>query len=189
MLGKIGKESIKRRIALFDIDTLELDIALGARKMLGNLLIDNVKQASAGAATFYVWVCTQVTWHKSSDNCSLFRMFCLMHFYDWFWTEKTEMKIILHKSEKLNGYWNIENVFHHIWIYFKNYDVFVKVQGIVDEMQSRYSDMIGLVAPRTHLMSGQGKTLQMVLDVNEYMALHDIWLPKKRLNLNMLFGF
>lgn len=56
MLGKIGKESIKRRIALFDIDTLELDIALGARKMLGNLLIDNVNQASAGAATFYVWV-------------------------------------------------------------------------------------------------------------------------------------
>ncbi|XP_052081913.1 uncharacterized protein LOC127719716 isoform X2 [Mytilus californianus] len=56
LLGKIGKESIKRRIALFDIDTLELDIALGARKMLGNLLIDNVKQASAGAATFYVWI-------------------------------------------------------------------------------------------------------------------------------------
>ena len=51
---------------------------------------------------------------------------------------------------------------------------FVKVQGIVGEMQSRYSDMIGLVAPRTHLMSGQGKPLQMVLDVNEYMALHDI---------------
>lgn len=56
LLGKIGKESIKRRIALFDIDTLELDIALGARKMLGNLLVDNVRQASIGAATFYVWV-------------------------------------------------------------------------------------------------------------------------------------
>ncbi|CAG2252752.1 LRP4 [Mytilus edulis] len=52
LLGKIGKESIKRRIALFDIDTLELDIALGARKMLGNLLIDNVNQASAGRQHF-----------------------------------------------------------------------------------------------------------------------------------------
>lgn len=63
---------------------------------------------------------------------------------------------------------------------FLNYDdFFVKVQGIVGEMQSRYSDMIGLVAPRTHLMSGQGKPLQMVLDVNEYMALHDIWLAKE----------
>jgi hypothetical protein len=56
ILGKIGKESIKRRISLFDIDELELDIALGARKLLGNLLIGNVNQASIGAATFYVWV-------------------------------------------------------------------------------------------------------------------------------------
>ena len=41
-------------------------------------------------------------------------------------------------------------------------------------MQSRYADMIGLVPPRTHLMGGEGNPLQMVLDVKEYMELHDI---------------
>lgn len=50
----------------------------------------------------------------------------------------------------------------------------MKVQDIVAEMQTRYADMIGIVPPRTHLMGGEGNPLQMVSDVNEYMALNHI---------------
>ena len=50
----------------------------------------------------------------------------------------------------------------------------MKVQGIVAEMQTRYADIIGMVPPRTHLMGGEGNPLQMVLDVNELMALNEI---------------
>ena len=52
--------------------------------------------------------------------------------------------------------------------------IFMKVQGIVAEMQTRYADIIGMVPPRTHLMGGEGNRLQMVLDVNEFMALNEI---------------
>jgi hypothetical protein len=50
----------------------------------------------------------------------------------------------------------------------------MKVQGIVAEMQTRYADIIGMVPPRTHLMGGEGNRLQIVLDVNEFMALNEI---------------
>lgn len=56
ILGGTGRESIKRMIAERNIDKIGLDVALGAKEMLKDLQIEQVRCVSAGAATFYVWV-------------------------------------------------------------------------------------------------------------------------------------
>ncbi|OWF45838.1 Kyphoscoliosis peptidase [Mizuhopecten yessoensis] len=58
IIGRTGKESLKRRINEFDINTLPLDVALGAKKMIGKTDLADIKTTSQGAATFYVWVGT-----------------------------------------------------------------------------------------------------------------------------------
>ena len=58
ILGGIGRESIKHMIAERKIEKIGLDVALGAKEMLRGLQIEEVRAKSAGAATFYVWVCT-----------------------------------------------------------------------------------------------------------------------------------
>ena len=55
-MGKTGKESLKRRVEEFDLDSVELDIALGARDLLHGCTLDEIRVVSAGAATFFVWV-------------------------------------------------------------------------------------------------------------------------------------
>ena len=44
-------------IAQRNIDKIGLDVALGAKALLKDLRIEQVRCKSAGAATFYVWVC------------------------------------------------------------------------------------------------------------------------------------
>ncbi|XP_033763426.1 kyphoscoliosis peptidase-like [Pecten maximus] len=56
IIGRTGKESLKRRINEFDINQMDLDIALGAKKMIGKTDLADIKITSLGAATFYVWV-------------------------------------------------------------------------------------------------------------------------------------
>ena len=60
ILGGIGKESIKKMIAERNVDKIGLDVALGAKEMLKELRIEHVRCKSAGAATFYVWVCSKL---------------------------------------------------------------------------------------------------------------------------------
>ncbi|KAL3861103.1 hypothetical protein ACJMK2_007175 [Sinanodonta woodiana] len=55
-LGKTGKESIKRQIGEFKLESIPLDIALGARDLIREFTLEQVRLVSAGAATFYVWV-------------------------------------------------------------------------------------------------------------------------------------
>lgn len=55
-LGKMGKEAIKRRIQELDVDSIRLDVALGARDLIRDFSLDQVRMVSAGGATFYVWV-------------------------------------------------------------------------------------------------------------------------------------
>ncbi|XP_021364892.1 uncharacterized protein LOC110457720 isoform X2 [Mizuhopecten yessoensis] len=55
-LGKLGKEAIKRRIQELNVDSIALDVALGARDLIRDFSLDQVRMVSAGGATFYVWV-------------------------------------------------------------------------------------------------------------------------------------
>ncbi|XP_041377436.1 uncharacterized protein LOC121389855 [Gigantopelta aegis] len=55
LMGKTGKESLKRRLEDFNLDSVDLDIALGARDLLHGCTLDEIRIVSAGAATFFVW--------------------------------------------------------------------------------------------------------------------------------------
>ncbi|XP_062587909.1 uncharacterized protein LOC134249590 isoform X2 [Saccostrea cucullata] len=55
-LGKMGKESIKRKIQELKVDDIPLDVALGARDLIRDFTLDQVRMVSAGGATFYIWV-------------------------------------------------------------------------------------------------------------------------------------
>lgn len=56
ILGRTGKESIKRMIGEFKIEECPLEVAMGAKDFLRDFTIEQVRLVSAGAATFYVWV-------------------------------------------------------------------------------------------------------------------------------------
>ncbi|GFR65725.1 kyphoscoliosis peptidase [Elysia marginata] len=55
IIGKTGRDSIKKRCEELDLDTVPLDIALGARELLKGFTLDQCRMVSSGAATFYVW--------------------------------------------------------------------------------------------------------------------------------------
>ncbi|XP_060601784.1 uncharacterized protein LOC132755022 isoform X2 [Ruditapes philippinarum] len=56
VLGKTGKESLKRLIVEFKIEKCPLEVAMGAKDFLRDYSIDQVRLVSAGCATFFVWV-------------------------------------------------------------------------------------------------------------------------------------
>ena len=56
IIGKTGRESIKKRCEELDLDSVPLDIALGAKELLKTDSLDQCRMVSSGAATFYVWV-------------------------------------------------------------------------------------------------------------------------------------
>lgn len=56
MVGKTGRESLKRLIQEFKIDNCPLEVAVGAKEFLQDYCIEQVRLVSAGCATFYVWV-------------------------------------------------------------------------------------------------------------------------------------
>lgn len=55
----MGKESIKRKIQELKVNDIPLDVALGARDLIRDFTLDQVRMVSAGGATFYIWVCLQ----------------------------------------------------------------------------------------------------------------------------------
>lgn len=59
-LGKLGKDSIKRKIQELKVNDIPLDVALGARDLIRDFTLDQVRMVSAGGATFYIWVCSQL---------------------------------------------------------------------------------------------------------------------------------
>ena len=58
-MGKTGKESLKRRITEFDVGKLKVTVAQRARAKIRAFELDFIRDVSAGAATFYVWVSTK----------------------------------------------------------------------------------------------------------------------------------
>ena len=56
LIGKTGKESLKRRVSEFKVDKLKIQMALQAKKILSKFDLADVRTVSSGAATFYAWV-------------------------------------------------------------------------------------------------------------------------------------
>ena len=56
LIGKTGKEALKRRVKICDVATISLKIARRVRQLLEKHDIDSVQEASQGCATFYAWV-------------------------------------------------------------------------------------------------------------------------------------
>ncbi|KAK2168887.1 hypothetical protein LSH36_13g02125 [Paralvinella palmiformis] len=54
-IGKTGKSSLKRRVSAFDVDCLPIAVAARVKEILSMLNLDDVRDVSSGAATFYVW--------------------------------------------------------------------------------------------------------------------------------------
>jgi len=56
LIGKTGKLGLKRRVSEFKVENLAIEIAVRVRTILAPFELDEVRDVSAGAATFYVWV-------------------------------------------------------------------------------------------------------------------------------------
>ena len=56
LIGKTGKESLKRRISEFKVEKLNIELAMKAKQVLEKFSLDEVRDVSAGGGTFYVWV-------------------------------------------------------------------------------------------------------------------------------------
>ncbi|ESO92662.1 hypothetical protein LOTGIDRAFT_233093 [Lottia gigantea] len=56
LMGKTGKDSFMRQISYFDPKSVSPKTAARAKKVLNKFTRDQVRQSSAGAATFYIWV-------------------------------------------------------------------------------------------------------------------------------------
>lgn len=55
-MGKTGREGLKRKVQLFKVDRLEIELAEQAKEMICEFSKEQIHDTSAGAATFYVWV-------------------------------------------------------------------------------------------------------------------------------------
>ena len=64
LMSKTGRESMMRKISQFDPRAVPMKAAEQARKVSSAFTTDQISDASAGAATFYIWV---------SSVCRLFR--------------------------------------------------------------------------------------------------------------------
>ncbi|KAL3862548.1 hypothetical protein ACJMK2_008508 [Sinanodonta woodiana] len=56
LIGKTGKLSMKMRVKEFDIDSLQIDVALRSKQILDGTKFETVCGTSAGAAGFFIWV-------------------------------------------------------------------------------------------------------------------------------------
>ena len=49
LMGKTGKESLKRKIGEFKVEKLSIDVAMKAKQVLSRFTLDEVRDVSAGA--------------------------------------------------------------------------------------------------------------------------------------------
>ena len=56
LIGKTGRDGLKRRVSEFAVESLQIEVAMRAKELLGLLDLNEVRAVSSGAATFYVWV-------------------------------------------------------------------------------------------------------------------------------------
>ncbi|CAG5102813.1 Oidioi.mRNA.OKI2018_I69.chr1.g479.t1.cds [Oikopleura dioica] len=55
LIGKLGAKSLKNRATKFDFDSLPKERAQKAHKLIKSMNVDEVRDVSNGAATFFVW--------------------------------------------------------------------------------------------------------------------------------------
>ncbi|KAL8620042.1 hypothetical protein ACOMHN_015324 [Nucella lapillus] len=55
IIGRTGRQALKRRREELDTNKVALDVALGSRNLLKDITLEQVRKVSVGAATFYVW--------------------------------------------------------------------------------------------------------------------------------------
>lgn len=67
ILGKTGKESIMRHISNFDPKDCYLDVALSSKMLLEPYSLEQIRDVSAGAATFFVWV-SKMSFNKNKST-------------------------------------------------------------------------------------------------------------------------
>jgi len=60
LVGKLGRNSLKQRIGQFKPDSIDEATALKAKTHIEQLNLDEIRDVSAGAATFYVWCDTMI---------------------------------------------------------------------------------------------------------------------------------
>ena len=57
LLGKTGKEGLKRQVTTLEVSKINVDVANYTEKTyLQDFDLDTIRDISAGAATFYAWV-------------------------------------------------------------------------------------------------------------------------------------
>ena len=56
LVGKTGRESLMRRISSFDPKDCNIAVAQQAKYYIENYSMSQIRDVSAGAATFYGWV-------------------------------------------------------------------------------------------------------------------------------------
>ena len=56
LIGKMGKDALKRRIWERDVSKISLSDVDKAKSLLSNLKMDEVEEISKAASTFFAWV-------------------------------------------------------------------------------------------------------------------------------------
>ena len=60
LMGKTGKDSLKRRVQSYEPDTMPWDVAEACQEILAGMDTGSVADVSAGAAAFYIWVSAEI---------------------------------------------------------------------------------------------------------------------------------
>lgn len=69
LIGRMGKESLKRLIASLQASDINQELAnYSVEQYLSKTDLISMREASEGAAVFYVWVCTFILY----KNCCIF---------------------------------------------------------------------------------------------------------------------
>ena len=70
-MGKTGKEGLKRRCLELEPRDIHPGAGARAKEICENFDLDDVRDVSAGAATFYVWVCIDLFVQKQYERFNL----------------------------------------------------------------------------------------------------------------------
>ena len=114
-MGKTGKDGLKRRCLEYDPQTLadKMDIAGKAKAKMAAFELDDVRDVSAGAATFYLWVsgtkfminiCIILSCFTDISNCVILKHSSLNRAKNRLASELNAVFIYEIQNSKLNFY-------------------------------------------------------------------------------------
>ena len=71
LMGKLGKQSIKRRIAEFQVSDLKIEVAQQAKVHNIKYTAEEVRNVSAGCGSFFVWVSFNALFYMRHCNSEI----------------------------------------------------------------------------------------------------------------------